>query len=302
VAVVNFLPPKHKNTKYHQFARCKLVAKVKRTIADEEVNKYSRIHLVYLYSNSSIMIKAIENHRSVRKYKSDLIPSQILEEILLAGTRASTTGNMQVYSMIVTTDPILKEKLWEAHFRQEMVKTAPVHITFCADFNRFNAWCRLRGAKPGYDNFLSFFTGAIDALLASQNVCLEAESRGLGICYLGTATYNADKIIDILELPIGVVPVAAIVMGYPDESGALNDRLPPESVVHYEKYSQFSEEDINTIYHEREFSDQTIELLKINGTKTLAEIFTDKRYTKKDNEFFSAKFLEAIRKQGFLEP
>jgi FMN reductase (NADPH) len=246
------------------------------------------------------MIKAIQNHRSIRKYKPDPIPLKILEEILCAGSRASTTGNMQVYSMIVTTDPVLKEKLWETHFRQDMVKTAPVHITFCADFNRFNTWCRLRKAEPGYDNYLSFFTAAIDALLVSQNVCLEAETHGLGICYLGTATYNADKIIDILELPLGVVPVATVVMGYPEEQPALTDRLPMESVVHFEKYREFTPARIDAIYHEREKSTQTVELLKLNGLNTLARIFTEKRYTKKDNEFFSEKFLDVIRKQGFL--
>jgi nitroreductase len=246
------------------------------------------------------MISAVKNHRSIRKYKPNPIPGPILEEILHAGSKASTTGNMQVYSIIVTTNTNLKDKLWEAHFKQDMVKTAPVHITFCADFNRFNTWCRLRNAEPSYDNFLSFFTAAIDALLASQNVCLEAEAHGLGICYLGTATYNADKLIDILELPNGVVPVAAIVMGYPEEQPALTDRLPMEAIIHYEKYGVFTPEKINNIYYERENSAQTLELLKLNEMDTLARIFTDKRYTKKDNEFFSEKYMEVIRKQGFL--
>ncbi|MCB9000249.1 MAG: nitroreductase family protein [Bacteroidales bacterium] len=246
------------------------------------------------------MIEAIKNHKSIRKYRPDAISGEVLDSVLKAGTRASTTGNMQVYSMVVTTDPVLKEKLWEAHFRQDMVKTAPVHITFCADFNRFNTWCRQRDAKPGYDNFLSFFTAAIDALLASQNVCLEAESQGLGICYLGTATYNAELISDILELPAGVVPVAAIVMGYPEGEVPLTERLPMDAVVHKEKYKNFSSEDIDRIYKEREESAQTAELLKINGLETLAQIFTDKRYTKNDNEFFSEKYLNFIRKQGFL--
>jgi len=246
------------------------------------------------------MINAIQNHRSIRKYKPSPIPSGILDGILQAGARASTTGNMQVFSMIVTTDPGLKERLWEAHFKQDMVKTAPVHITFCADFNRFNTWCRLRNAEPGYNNFLSFFTGAIDALLSSQNVCLEAESYGLGICYLGTATYNADMIIDILGLPPDVVPVAAIVMGYPDEQPELTPRLPMEAIIHSEKYQEFTPERIDAIYRERENSSQTLELLKVNKVDSLAKIFTDKRYTKNDNEFFSAKYLEAIRKQGFL--
>lgn len=246
------------------------------------------------------MYKSIHAHKSIRKYKSIPVHNELLEKILRAGTRASTTGNMQVYSIIVTREEEIRKKLWEVHFKQDMVLQAPVHITFCADFNRFNIWCRQRKADPGYDNFLSFFTGAIDALLVSQNVCLAAEESGLGICYLGTVIYNADKIIEILGLPKGVVPVAAIVMGYPGEDPGLSDRLPLESVVHYEKYNDYTAEKIDFIYHDREMSDQTRELLEINKKETLAQIFTEIRYTKKDNEFFSEKFLAAIRKQGFL--
>ena len=246
------------------------------------------------------MLDVILNHRSIRKYKSDPIPAEILDQVLLAGSRASTTGNMQVYSMIVTTEQYLKEKLWQAHFRQDMVKEAPAVITFCADFNRFKKWCRQRQAEPGYDNFLSFFTAAIDALLASQNVALEAEANGLGICYLGTATYNADMITEILNLPEGVVPVAALTIGYPAETPPLTDRLPMEAIVHRETYRDFSSEQIDNIYFERENSDQTKELLKINNKQTLSQIFTDNRYTKKDNEYFSGKFLDLIKKQGFF--
>ena len=246
------------------------------------------------------MINTIFQHRSIRKYKSDPVPEAVLERILEAGSRASTTGNMQVYSMVVTRDEGLRRQLWESHFKQDMVLQAPVHITFCADFNRFNAWCRQREAEPGYDNFLSFFTASIDALLASQNVALEAEANGLGICYLGTATYMADRIIDILGLPEGVVPVAAIVLGYPDEEPPLTDRLPMKAVVHHEKYQDYSDGDIDGIYTEREASDLTAALLEENQKKTLAQVFTDNRYTKKDNIHFSRQFLEVIRKQGFF--
>ena len=239
------------------------------------------------------------SHKSIRKYRPDPVSDLLLNEILESGSRASTTGNMQVYSIIVNRDPAIRKKLWEVHFRQDMVLEAPVHITFCADFNRFNSWCRLRQADPGYNNFLSFFTAAVDALLVSQNVCLAAEALGLGICYLGTATYNADKIISILELPEGVIPVAAIVMGYPAENPPVTQRLPMDAVVHYEKYREFTPDLIDKIYIERESSDQTKELLIINEKETLAQIYTDKRYTKKDNEYFSIKFFETIKRQGF---
>ncbi len=243
---------------------------------------------------------SILQHRSVRNYREEEIPENILQNILLAGTRASTTGNMQVYSMVVTRNRALKEKLWEVHFKQNMVKQAPVVITFCADFNRFNLWCLQRQALPGYDNFLSFFTAAIDALLVSQNVAIAAESEGLGVCYLGTTTYQAEKIIDILQLPKFVVPVTTLVLGYPEKWPALTDRLPLNGVVHFETYHNYSAVDIDAIYKEKEALELTFQLLAENNKQTLAQVFTDNRYTKKDNLFFSEALLKVLEKQGFM--
>ncbi len=245
-------------------------------------------------------MNTILNHKSIRKYKSTQIDEKTLNDILIAGTRASTTGNMQVYSIIVTKDAEIKEKLWESHFKQDMVKQAPVVLTFCADFNRFNKWCENREATPGYDNFLSFYTASIDALLVAQNVAIAAEDKGLGICYLGTTTYMADNIIDILNLPENVVPVTTLVLGYPDETPELTDRLPLEGVIHNETYKDYSTDDINKIYFEKENLQLTKDLLIENNKKTLAQVFTDNRYTKKDNMFFSQKYLDVIKKQGFM--
>jgi len=246
------------------------------------------------------MLETIFNHRSIRKFSDTKLPAPILEQILAAGTRASTTGNMQVYSMVVTSTPELKAKLWEAHFKQDMVKEAPIVLTFNADFNRFNKWCELRKATPGYDNFLSFTTAAIDALLVAQNVAIAAESHDLGICYLGTTTYMAETIIDILDLPKFVVPITTLVIGYPAESPELTDRLPLEAVIHYETYSDYSSAQIDELYADKENSPLTNELLVENSKETLAQVFTDNRYTKKDNLAFSKALLKVLEKQGFM--
>lgn len=257
---------------------------------------FSFIEITFTKKN----MKTIFEHRSIRKYKKTPIEADLLEKILLAGTRASNTGNMQVYSIIVTTGEELKQQLWEAHFKQPMVLEAPVHITFCADINRFHQWCELRGAKPGYDNFLWFYNATIDAVLASQNVCLEAENNGLGICYLGTTTYMAQKIIDILNLPKGVIPVTALVLGYPDEQPELTDRLPLKGIVHYEKYKSYNQEGIESIYAEKESLALTKRLIQENQLENLAQIFTQKRYKTTDNIHFSNTFLEVLKNQGFM--
>lgn len=246
------------------------------------------------------MINTLLQHRSIRKFKDQQISETVLNEILLAATKASTTGNMQVYSIIISKDQEIKNQLWESHFKQSMVKEAPIVATFCADFNRFNTWCKMRKAEPGYDNFLSFFTAAIDALLVAQNFCVAAEDKGLGICYLGTTTYMADKIINVLNLSKGVVPVTTVVTGYPDEQPDLTDRLPLDGVVHYDTYKDYSAEDIDNIYQEKEASKLTKQLLEENQKETLAQIFTDNRYKKTDNVTFSNSLLRVLEKQGFM--
>lgn len=246
------------------------------------------------------MTDTLLNHRSIRKYKTDPIPNAIMDYILEAGTRASTTGNMQLYSIVVTTDEAIKEELSPCHFNQPMVKEAPVVLTFCADFNRFNLWCEQRKAEPGYDNFLSFFTAAMDALLVAQNVCVAAEDAGLGICYLGTTTYMAGKIIDILDLPKGVVPVTTVTVGYPDELPELTDRLPLEAVVHREKYHDYDSSDIDQHYREKELMATYQTFIKEHNKDTLAQVFTDVRYKKDDNILFSKSLIDILAKQGFM--
>jgi nitroreductase len=247
------------------------------------------------------MLDTILNHKSIRRFINREVDAGIVSKIVEAGTRASTTGNMQVYSIIVNKDPEIRKKLWELHFRQDMVLQAPLILSFCADFNRFNKWCRLNNAEPGYDNFLSFITAAIDALLVAQNICIAAEDHGLGICYLGTATYNADKIVELLKLPEAVVPVAAIAMGYPAEEPGLSDRLPLRAVLHYEEYQDFSDQEIMDLYSEKEGLESSKAFVAENKLENLAQVFTQVRYKKEDNRFFSRKYLELIRKQGFMD-
>jgi nitroreductase len=241
------------------------------------------------------------DRRTIRKYSSEPVDDKLLNNILMMGCRASSTGNMQVYSIIVTCDNQIKSDLAPFHFNQKMITEAPVVLTFCADFNRFNKWCLLRKAEPGYDNFLSFFTAAIDALLVAQTVCIAAEAKGLGICYLGTTTYTANKIIELLKLPKGVVPVTTVTLGWPSENPDQVDRLPLDAVVHRENYVDYTPADIERYYKEKEVRDDSQIFMKENKKETLAQVFTDVRYKTADNVHFSKVLLQVLKDQGFME-
>jgi len=247
-------------------------------------------------------IKTILNHRSIREYQKKEIPEEILNEILLSAARGSTTGNMQLYSIIVTKSDEMKEKLLPLHFGQKSITEAPVILTFCADFNRFNKYCKARNVDTtSYNNLQSFMWAVVDTVIASQNACIAAEAHNLGICYFGTTTYNADKIIDVLDLPQNVVPITTITIGYPKNTPELTDRLPLEAIIHSEKYNDYSEKKINDLYSEKESLPITQKLLEENQLDSLARIFVEKRYTKADNEHFSKIFLDVLKKQFFFK-
>lgn len=245
-------------------------------------------------------MESIKNRRTIRKYKDQDIPSQLLTELLTDSFRASTMGGMQLYSVVVTRDEDMKAKLAPFHFNQPMVTQAPVVLTFCADFNRFCLWCKQRNAVPGYDNFLSFMNAATDALLVTQNFCTLAEENGLGICYLGTTIYNPEPIIELLKLPRLVIPVATITVGYPDECPEQPDRLPVSGIIHEEYYHDYTPEDIEQVYAYKESLSVNKQFVAENQKENLAQVFTDVRYRKSDNECMSEKLLEVLRKQGFL--
>ncbi len=254
------------------------------------------------------MVDAIRGHRSIRSYKPDPVPEELITEILEAGIRASSSGNMQTYSIIVTRDRALREKLSKPHFHQNMVLDAPVLLTFCADFHRMRRWLDLRDAPDGFDNFMSFMVAAIDAVLVSQNVALAAESHGLGICYMGSTLASCDEIGRLLELPDNVVPVTGFSLGWPDEAPELRDRLPLSGLVHQETYEDYSDERILEIYAEREHRGwerymahpELRKRVEEAGVENLAQLYTTVKYTRKSHQEFSERVLRYLKSQEFM--
>lgn len=245
-------------------------------------------------------MKTISTRRSIRRYSCREVSGQLLERLLSEAMRTQTMGNLQLYSVVVTRSDEMKHRLASAHFNQPMVTQAPVVLTFCADTRRTSVWAENRQAVPGYDNLLSYQNAATDALLFCQTFCNLAEEEGLGCCFLGTTVYMPQMIIDTLKLPRLVMPVATITLGWPDEQPPLTDRLPLEAVMHSETYADYTPESIDRFYGTKESLPENREFVRLNGKQTLAQVFTDCRYTKKDNEAMSASLVEALKHQGFV--
>lgn len=240
--------------------------------------------------------------RTVRSYSDKEITDKLLNDMIEQASHAPTTGNMQLYSVIITRDPEMKRRLSPAHFNQPSVCAADVVLTFCADFNRFDRWCQTRDAKPGYENFQSFMSAVLDTTIFAQQFVTIAELNGFGTCYLGTTTYNAPQIAEILGLPEMVVPVTTVTVGYPAGEAPVSDRLPLNAIMHTEHYKDYTPDDINRIYSEKESREDSARFIAENGKKTLAQVFTDIRYPRENNETFSKVFYDFIISKGYKMP
>lgn len=238
--------------------------------------------------------------RSVRDFLPDAIPMKLLDNILTAAAKAPTCGNMQLYSVIVTRDAERKSKLAAQHFSQPATN-APVILTICADFNRFTRWCKLNNADAGFDNLQSFMAACADAIILAQQITTIAEQQGLGTCYLGTVTYNAPEIAELLKLPALVVPVASLAIGYPASEGVETERLNMSAFVYEEEYRDDSDEKIIAEFRIKDEYPGNSGFAKENGKRNLAQVFAEVRYPREMNEAFSTKFGQFLRDSGFLK-
>lgn len=238
------------------------------------------------------------NRRTIREFTDKTPDPVLINSILESAMRAPTTGNMQLYSVVVTTSASGLESLRPLHFNQP-ASMAPVLLTICADVARFERWCRLSNAKPEFKNMQGLMAAIFDATLLAGQITSIAEIQGLGTCWLGTTTYNAPEIAQALHLPKGVVPIATLAMGYPANIPDQCERLPLDAWCHSEKYNLVSDQEILELYRVKDESEQNKIFVTENGKETLAQVFTDVRYPVTASDPFSEKFMTFLRDTGF---
>ncbi len=251
------------------------------------------------------------SHRSIREYKPDPVDLALVDAVLAeAVAGGSSSGNLNSVSVVLTRERANRERLYELHYRQDMVLQAPLVITFCADFFRTRQWLALRGARDNFNNFIGWHTAAFDAMIVAQNACLGFEARGLGICYMGTTMFRITEIAEFLQLPETVAPVTTIVVGWPAEDPPKRDRLPLTSFMHEERYRVRSDTELLEEYREREVRgwQRYMEIPELKarvqelGITSLAEFYTSKaKYDPDRFAEFSAAMEALLVRQHFLQ-
>lgn len=249
--------------------------------------------------------EVVNNRSSIRKYQKKDVSQDLIINILTQAMKTSTSGNMQAYSVIITTDKSIKKDLYPLHFNQSMVTEAPVFLTFCADFNRMKKWLKISNAPQNFDNFMSFMISSIDAILYSQTASMLFEANGLGICYHGTTLANCEKIGNLLNLPSNVVPVVGYSLGYPEEQKQKRDRLNIDGVIHFEKYKDYTGNEVKNIYQVKdelgfERYQQILTSEQKKDVKNLAQVYTKLKYTEESHIEYSQIVMDYLKKQNFI--
>ena len=253
----------------------------------------------------------LQAHRSIRSYDPRPIEEGLIDRVLEESLQgSSSSGNLNMVSVIKTEDPARKAQLCEMHFGQPMVLQAPLVLTFCADSFRTRQWLSQRGARLNFGNLISWHVASFDAIILAQTTSLALESLGLGICYMGTTLHSMRRIADFLECPDHCLPVTSVVVGWPAEKLAQRDRLPRESWIHNETYQRPSADDIDRHFGSREvkgweryrsMGPEMIEKMDALGISSLAQYYTsDIKYATPAFERDSAELEALLRERGFL--
>ncbi len=236
---------------------------------------------------------------TVRTFSTERhVDTATLDALLAAASHAPSTGNMQLYSVIVSTGKAIKERLAELHLGQPAARNCDALLTFCADIRRFGKWCKAGKTTNSLDNAGGRLTAIIDASIFAQQFVTLAEMSGLGCCYLGTVTYNIKGFSEVLGLPSdsSVIPLFSVATGYPAEGMEFraSDRLPTDAIVSHDTYHDPTEADIARWYAAKESQPEAAGFIAENNKETLAQVYSEVRYPEELNRSLGRQLLEAI--------
>jgi FMN reductase [NAD(P)H] len=198
----------------------------------------TRFELLGLGEPLNEVLRVLGAHASCRSYKPDPLPEGTLDRLMVAAQSASTSSNLQAYSVIAIQDPDRKARLADLCGGQKMVRECPLFLVFCGDIHRLQYLCERQGRKFGATFLEMFLLASVDAALVAQNAAVAAESLGLGICMCGSIRNNPAEVMDLLKLPSGVYALTGLCVGYPAAPQLeVKARLPLRSMLHHETYS-----------------------------------------------------------------
>jgi nitroreductase len=200
------------------------------------------------------VIATLLSHRSIRGFLPDGLPPGTLETLVASAQSASTSSNLQTWSVVAVTDPAKKAALAKIANNQKHIEQCPLYLVWLADVSRNT---RL-GVEEGVTletipHFESFLVAAIDAALAAQNATVAAESLGLSMVYIGAMRNNPVEVGCLLDLPPGAMGLFGMCVGYPlpTVTNEVKPRLPQSAILFHDSYDAAGERAARAAYDAR---------------------------------------------------
>ncbi|HEY9280252.1 MAG TPA: NADPH-dependent oxidoreductase [Eoetvoesiella sp.] len=184
-------------------------------------------------------IETLLSHRSIRAYSSQPLLPNTLELLVAAAQSASSSSNLQAWSVVAVQDPARKARLAKLSNDQEHIRTCPLFLVWVADLARLKALGMKRAVAYDSLPYLEMFlVASIDTALAAQNAAVAAESMGLGVSYIGGIRNHPEEVAKELSLPDYAFATFGMCIGHPDPErpASIKPRLPQEAVLHNEVY------------------------------------------------------------------
>jgi nitroreductase len=148
----------------------------------------------------------LDRRRSVRAYRHNALPDQTIGAILDAALLAPSAGDLQAYRVVVVESTLTKSALATAAHGQDFIAQAPVVFVFLSD-------PELSAARYGERGRLLF--SLQDATLAAAYTQLRIADLGLASCWVGA--FDDDAVLEALNAPDGLRPVAIVPAGHAAE-------------------------------------------------------------------------------------
>lgn len=171
------------------------------------------------------VFEAIKGRRSIRSYKKQDLPDDIVKKLVETAIMAPSAGNIHPYQLVIVRSEKIRSQLSKAAFNQKMLLEVPVVIVVCVDEKQASKKYADRGKK---------LYCIQDSAAVIQNILLAAYSLGLGTCWIGA--FNEDDAKKALNAPKEMRPVAIIPVGYPNESPQQTSRRSFDEVVFKETF------------------------------------------------------------------
>ena len=160
------------------------------------------------------VLEAIRTRRSIRRFKNEPVPPELIEKMLEAARWAPSSADSQPWEFIVITDPEIKKSISRSFNIGRFLNEAPLAIAVVAD--------RLRTALP-----------VQDGTLAAYAIWLAAHDLGLGACWINPNVPGGIK--KILGIPFTKKLITVLAIGYPDEA-PVHTRKKLSELVYFEKH------------------------------------------------------------------